>query len=550
MKNLNEMFDGDELSIFLSLKQEENPLNENAVTDFFAKTWNYIKGKIAKIGNFFVSVYKDKVLPAVLPISSQIALKSGNVLDTEGVHWVGNSEDAKFSGVDTKGDEVLNSRISTIEAWKLAAKRMGSLKENFEGKSLNQILEVLKLKSDDSQILDIDDKMLEHLIEKKLRLGAKSRPLLIWGAPGIGKTAIVNKVLKTVRGENSRLLDMQLSMKEHDDFFLPYFNATKTAAVDLPKSYLPVWECRDDMTEEEKREADLACGTGLLFLDELSRAKPQVQDVCLKLIGERKLGDNYRLGSGWCVIAASNRFEDDEETQHRLSTALANRFEQVNYSPTCKSWRKWADQQGYMNKHILDWLEQNEKYFYFQDNDETTIFCTPRAWEGACMALAEESYTADEEGFDLLSLPDDVIMSNIQMNVGLTAARAFLDYVKLMRTIDVNDLRKVLTDPDEVELPQKQGSTYKLDIIYIITTTIVSFLTKQPDPKTFTNICKYYARLKDESAAGKMFTMITRKFPEINKGFGESNEPGWSADYLPGLQVLIDAYPDWENADF
>ena len=89
------------------------------------------------------------------------------------------------------------------------------------------------------------------------------------------------------------MLDMQLSMKEHDDFFLPSYNVNKTKAVDLPKSYLPVWEDLDSMTDEERKAADEACGKGLIFLDELSRAKPQVQDVCLKLVDERKLGEKY-----------------------------------------------------------------------------------------------------------------------------------------------------------------------------------------------------------------------------------------------------------------
>lgn len=544
MKQLKEHFEGDELSLYLN--QE---LDEGLVGDFFKKTFNYLKNKVAQIGDFFVSLYEDRVLPAMLPITSQLALRKSNVRDTKGVHWLGNSEDAKYSGVDTTGKEIIDSRPSTIQCWKEAAKRKG-IKESFAGKTFEQILEVLKLASDDNQIRNIDGAELERLVEMVLRKGAAAKPLLIWGAPGIGKTAIVNAVLKKVKGNNSRMLDFQLSMKEHDDFFLPSYNVNKTKAVDLPKSYLPVWEDLDSMTDEERKKADEACGQGLLFLDELSRAKPQVQDVCLKLIGERKLGDKYRLGSGWSVIAASNRFEDDQDTQHDLSMALANRFRQVNYSPTCKSWRAWADKQGYMNKHVLDWLEQNEKYFYYQDNDETKIFCTPRAWESACQALADESYTADEEGFDLLALPDDVILACLQDNVGLTAARGFMDYVKLMRTIDMEELKKVLTDPDKAPLPKKEGSTYKLDIIYIITTTIVSFLKKQPDPKTFENICKYYARLKDESAAGKMWTMITHKFEEMNKGFGESNEPGWSDIYKPALDIIIAAYPEWENADF
>lgn len=545
MKQLNDLFEGNELSDYLNRAS----VNEGAITDFFRNTFNYIKGKIAKIGDYFVSVFQDKVLPVMIPITSQIALRKGGVRDTKGVHWVGNAEDKKYSGVDTTGDALISSRISTIEMWERAAKNRG-IKESQDSKSFDQIMEVLKLQSDDNQIRNIDGAELERLIRICLRKGADAKPLLIWGAPGIGKTAIVNAVLKEVKGENARMLDMQLSMKEHDDFFLPSYNVNKTKAVDLPKSYLPVWEDLDSMTDEERKKADEACGTGLLFLDELSRAKPQVQDVCLKLIGERKLGDKYKLGSGWSVVAASNRLEDDEDSQHSLSMALANRFRQVNYSPTIKSWKSWAEKQGYMNQHVLDWLEQNEKFFYYQDNDDTKVFCTPRAWESACKALADEAYTADDEGFDLMSLPDDVIMAAVQDNVGLTAARGFMDYVRLIRTINIEDLKKVLTDPDKAPLPKKQGGTYKLDLIYIITTTIISLLKEQPDPETFTNICKYYARLNDESAAGKMFSMICRKFPKINYGFGQSDEGEWNADYLPGLQVLIDAYPEWENADF
>lgn len=541
MKALKEHFDGDELSSYLKSKT----VNEGAVGDFFKKTWNYLKGKVAQIGDWFVSVIGEKILPVMLPITSQIALKKQPV---EGVHWFGNSADKKFSGVSTSEESILSTRPSTLKVWQEAAKR--KIVEAKESKSFNQILEVLKLASDDNQIRNVDGAELERLIEMVLKKGSEARPLLVWGAPGIGKTAIINAVLKRVKGADSRMLDFQLSMKEHDDFFLPSYNVNKTKAVDLPKSYLPVWEDLDSMTDEERKAADEACGKGLIFLDELSRAKPQVQDVCLKLVDERKLGEKYKLGSGWSVIAASNRMEDDMDTQHDLSIALANRFRQVNYSPTCKSWRKWADKKGYMNKHVLDWLEQNEKYFYYQDNDETKIFCTPRAWEGACKALADMSYTADEEGFDLLALPDDVIMGEVQDYVGLTAARAFMDYVKLMRTIDMEKLKLVLTDPDKAPLPKKEGSTYKLDIIYIITTTIVSFLKTQPDPKTFENICKYYARMKDESAAGKMFSMVNQKFPAMGKGYGESDEPGWTADYKPALDILIAAYPEWENADF
>ena len=121
------------------------------------------------------------------------------------------------------------------------------------------------------------------------RKGSAAKPLLIWGAPGIGKTAIVNAVLKKVKGDGSRMLDFQLSMKEHDDFFLPSYNVTKTKAVDLPKSYLPVWEDLDSMTDEERKAADELVVLVYYSLMSFLVLNLKYKTFALKLIGERKL---------------------------------------------------------------------------------------------------------------------------------------------------------------------------------------------------------------------------------------------------------------------
>jgi hypothetical protein len=73
-----------------------------------------------------------------------------------------------------------------------------------------------------------------------------------------------------------------------------------------------------------------------------------------------------------------------------------------------------------------------------------------------------------------------------------------------------------------------------------------------PDPKTFKNLCTWFARLENESAAGKMWTMLCRKFPDLNYHFGEGDESNAEFDdsHVEGLQILIKAYPEWEHADF
>lgn len=537
MKQLSNMFGGNELKYHL---QDSQMMTEGKVGDWFKKTFTYLKSKIARIGNAFVALFRDQPIPAVLPITSQSAWKKG-FPDSKCMHWVGTSEDKRFSGVPTDGNQILKSRQGSLDYWK----SIPIIESKSDAENVQKIYEV-KLQNDDSQIMPVDADELKDLIREVIRGGGRTRPLLIYGAPGVGKTQIVKAVLKEVKGEGSRMLDFQLSLKEHDDFFLPTYavndKGERVGAIDLPKSYLPVYKpCDDDALNEA---ADKACGSGLIFLDELTQAKPSVQGVMLKFVNDRVLGEDYKLGSGWSIIAAANR-EDDGVGAYDLNTALLDRFDVVNYEPSVKTWRKWAEKHGYMNPHILDWLEQNSKYFYYSSDDQNSNkVCSPRDWEAACLRLATYAQTAEEEGFDLLRIPDNTIKRSIWLSCGADVANFFMEYVRLIRTIDVKKLESVWTKPNDAPLPKKEGATYKVDLMYIITTQIIAMMKHQPTPEEWANACTYFARLDSESAAGKFLKSACAKWPELNDEFGQFDGHD---KYAKGVEILSDAYPRWAS---
>ena len=539
MKQLSNMFGGNELKYHL---QDSQMMTEGKVGDWFKKTFTYLKSKIARIGNTFVALFKDKPLPVVLPITSQAAWKKG-FPDSKCMHWMGTSEDKRFSGVPTDGNQILKSRQGSLDYWK----SIPVIESKSDAENVQKIYEV-KLQNDDSQIMPVDADELKDLIREVIRGGGRTRPLLIYGAPGVGKTQIVKSVLKEVKGEGSRMLDFQLSLKEHDDFFLPTYavndKGERVGAIDLPKTYLPVWKKLEGMTEEECKKADEDCGSGLIFLDELTQAKPSVQGVMLKFVNDRVLGEDYKLGSGWSIIAAANR-EDDGVDAYDLNTALLDRFDVVNYEPSVKTWRKWAEKHDYMNPHILDWLEQNSKYFYYSSDDpNSNKVCSPRDWEAACLRLATYAQTAEEEGFDLLRIPDNTIKRSIWLACGADVANFFMEYVRLIRTIDVKKLENVWTKPNDVPLPKKEGATYKVDLMYIITTQIIAMMKQQPTPEEWANACTYFARLDSESAAGKFLKSACAKWPELNDEFGQFDGHD---KYAKGIEILSDAYPRWAS---
>ena len=140
-------------------------------------------------------------------------------------------------------------------------------------------------------------------------------PVLLWGEPGIGKTAAI--------GHLAAELDLPLttviaSVHEPSDFAgLPVIGADP-AVQGVPMAP-PDWAVR--LAEAKK---------GLLFLDELSTAPPAVQAALLRLVLERRVGA-LRLPEGVRIVAAANP-KASAADGWELSAPLANRFVHLQWT--------------------------------------------------------------------------------------------------------------------------------------------------------------------------------------------------------------------------
>jgi hypothetical protein len=158
--------------------------------------------------------------------------------------------------------------------------------------------------------------------------------------------------------------------------------------------------------------------------------------------------NGYKLGDGWTIICASNRSEDEAGGQTKIGNALANRFAQVHYEPTVKTWRKWADKQGFISPLLLQWLSMPEgeefsggKFYYMDPNEDsgrlsdTTIMCTPRSWTNAMEKLALRHHTGSLEGFKIFDIPKRIIARDLNECVPAQAVDAFLAFLAVIEKI-------------------------------------------------------------------------------------------------------------------
>lgn len=144
---------------------------------------------------------------------------------------------------------------------------------------------------------------------------AADLPVLLWGEPGIGKTAALTQLAAAL---DLPLTTVIASVHEPSDFAGLPVVGDDPATQGVPMAP-PDWAVRL-----------VRAGRGLLFLDELSTAPPAVQAALLRLVLERQIG-SLRLPAGVRIVAAANP-RSSAADGWELSPPLANRFVHLQWT--------------------------------------------------------------------------------------------------------------------------------------------------------------------------------------------------------------------------
>ena len=172
-------------------------------------------------------------------------------------------------------------------------------------------------------------------------------PVLLWGPPGVGKTAALRAEAEDAGALVVTLIGSTLDPIDVGGYLLP----DRGQVVCSP----PPWaqEIRGAL-DESKRV--------WLFLDELGCALPAVQAALLRVVHERRVGPVDL--SGCSVVAASNR-GDTAADGGELPAAQANRWAHVEWPP---------DPDGWIAGTLSGWGRG------YSAIAETTIACSVAEW--------------------------------------------------------------------------------------------------------------------------------------------------------------------------
>ncbi len=190
-------------------------------------------------------------------------------------------------------------------------------------------------------------------------------PLMLWGPPGVGKSAIVREVCQQ---EGIGLVDIRLAQREPVDI----------RGLPVPRGDVVHWLLPGEWPRDPESR-------GIILFDELTAADRTLQVAAYELILDRRLGDLYTVPPGWYILAAGNRTSDRAVTT-TMSSALANRFCHLEVDADLEVWVRWAQAAG-VHPDVIAFLRFRPECFLSLDGNLERGWPSPRSWERVGLEL-------------------------------------------------------------------------------------------------------------------------------------------------------------------
>lgn len=235
--------------------------------------------------------------------------------------------------------------------------------------------------------------------------------VLLRGPHGIGKSAVP---AERSRNSGKRLLDVRLSLFTEGDLIgVP--DHKRIADTGVTTFAPPDW-------------LHIACTEPcILFLDEINRASPGVQNSAFQLVLDREV-KGMRLHPETLVFAAIN--DAPEYSVNEMDPALLDRFVTYDLVPSVADWITWATDSG-LDDCAIDFIRQHPEHLRPTKAVEPgSITPTQRSWARMLKTLSDAGMTPITfAGSDKDALPPGFYALCIGY-IGVPTAIAFCNFIK------------------------------------------------------------------------------------------------------------------------
>jgi len=311
---------------------------------------------------------------------------------------------------------------------------------------------------------------------------------MVWSAPGVGKSHIINNDLIGRFSEIAQAIAKNRGIEiepgtpqvwerragDYDllDFAgLPYVNdgIQRRAMSDIwPGVVVVTGKTKDGKV------------WGILFLDEFTQGGREKQTVMQRLTDEGQCGD-YKLPGhhkadpncelGLVLIVMAGNRQSDRANSHGMGTQTGSRVIHTVLEPSVSDWIDWANGND-VDPTVVALVKQQPEYLFKLDPTQKTEVptgSTPRTLVFLSNLVKQ--------------CPPPELETQLYIGaVGEECARAYIALVHAARSINVEE---ALTSPDGADIPSEVGHQF----------AAASLLIRRANPDNFANVVRYVERV-------------------------------------------------------
>ena len=304
-------------------------------------------------------------------------------------------------------------------------------------------------------------------------------PVLITGAPGIGKSDIVAQAAADAGAD--LILSHPAVADPTDAKGLPWVAKDGDSATFLPFG--------------ELARALKATLPTVWFLDDLGQAPASVQASFMQLLLARRV-NGHALPDCVSFVAATNRRTDRAGVSGILEPVKSRFVSIIGLEPNLDDWCQWAFSAG-MPPELVAFLRfRPDLLCAFTPSADLTNCPLPRTWAHVGKLLS-------------LDLPSGILHEAIAGAVGAGAAVEFGAFLRLYQELPAIDA--ILMDPETGTIPTAPATLY----------AVVTALGMRANAKVFGRIARYAERLT-EAQHGEFAALLLLDCTRRDKSLAQS----------------------------
>lgn len=214
----------------------------------------------------------------------------------------------------------------------------------------------------------------------------RQRPIFLLGAPGIGKTAIMEQI-----AQEMGIALVAYSMTHH----------TRQSALGLPYITEKIYDGQSVQVSEYTMSEIIASiydtmeasgiREGILFLDEINCVSETLAPSMLQFLQYKVFG-RHRVPEGWVIVTAGNPPEYNRSVRE-FDVVTLDRLKILEVEPDFAIWKEYAAEKR-LHSAVVSYLELKKDQFYCMEmTAKGRSYVTARGWED----LSEILYLYEDE---------------------------------------------------------------------------------------------------------------------------------------------------------